>query len=144
MAGRTARLTDTDWILLKALWDRPPQTLGNIVASVQAAQKDINWSYKTYYTYLNNLCAKGYAGYDIRNAKADRLYHAEISREEAMEMESESLISRISGDQLGRLIATMARSDQLSEREQQELTELVNRLETAAMAPQQENGKRGE
>ena len=137
MAGRTAKLTDTDWILLKALWDREPQTLGGIILTVKAAQKDINWSYKTYYTYLNNLCAKGFAGYEIRNAKADRLYHAQITREDAMEMESESLISRVSGEQLGKLIATMAKSEQLSEHDQQELIELVNRLE-------QDSRKRGE
>jgi BlaI family penicillinase repressor len=137
MAKKTARLTDTDWVLLKALWDRPPQPMGSIVQSVRDAHPDIRWSYKTYYTYLNNLCAKGFAAYDIRNAKADRLYYSLVSREEAMEMESESLLSRVSSDYLPKLIATMARSGQLSPQDQRKLMEFVAELE-------REEAKRGE
>lgn len=137
MARKTARLTDTDWFLLKALWDRPPQPMGSIVQSVRDANPDIRWSYKTYYTYLNNLCAKGFAAYDIRNAKSDRLYYPLVSREEAMEMESESLLSRVSSDYLPKLIATMARSGQLSPQDQQKLMEFVAELERA-------EAKRGE
>ena len=129
MRKKAARLTDTDWILLKALWDKTPRTMGNIVQSVRDTNKDIKWGYKTYYTYLNNLCTKGFAAYEIRNAKADRLYYPLISREGAMQMESESLLSRVSGDYLPKLIATMAKSDQLSGHEQQKLMELVVKLE---------------
>lgn len=126
---KKTRLNDADWVLLKALWDKPPQMMGDIVQSVRNSDKGINWSYKTYYTYLTNLCAKGFAAYEVRNAKADRLYYPAITREEAMQMESENLLSRVSGDYLPKLIATMAKSDQLSTREQQELKELVNKLE---------------
>jgi predicted transcriptional regulator len=137
MARKAAKLTDTDWVLLKALWDVPPQPMGSIVQSVRNANPDIRWSYKTYYTYLNNLCDKGFAAYDIRNAKADRLYYALIARDEAMEMESESLLSRVSSDYLPRLFATMARSGQLSPQEQRKLMEFVAELE-------REEAERGE
>ena len=129
MTGRkSGRLTDADWSLLRALWDRPPQTMGQIVQNVRDMDPGVTWSYKTYYTYLNNLCQKEFAAYQIRNAKADRLYYPLISREQAMQMESESLLSRVSGSQLSVLLATMARSGQLSPAEQKELSELVDRL----------------
>ncbi len=129
MRKKTAKLTDTDWVLLKVLWDKPPQMMRDIVQSVKGTNENIQWSYKTYYTYLNNLCNKGFAAYEIRNAKADRLYYALISREEAMQMESESVLSRVSGGHLSKLIATMAESDQLSMQEQRKLMDLVTKLE---------------
>jgi predicted transcriptional regulator len=126
---RAVRLTDTDWILLKALWGKPPQMMRYIVQSVKDANQNIKWSYKTYYTYLNNLCGKGFAAYETCNAKADRLYYPLITREEAMWMESESLLSHVSGDPLSKLFAAMATSRQLNSREQQQLKELVSKLE---------------
>lgn len=128
MKTRTAKLTDTDWILLKVLWDKPPQMMRHIVQRVRNANQNIKWSYKTYYTYLNNLCGKGFAAYETCNLKADRLYYPLITREEAMRMESESLLSHAS-DSFSKLIAAMAKSDQLTNREQQALMELVSSLE---------------
>lgn len=130
MNKKPAKLTDTDWILLKALWDKPHQTMGQIVQTVQKTNSDIRWSYKTYHTYLNNLCSKEFAAYDIHNAKSDRLYYALISREEAVTMESEALLTRVSGDHLTMLIATLARNDQLSPDEQKELMALADKLES--------------
>jgi len=126
---RKKKLTDADWILLRALWNAPHQTMGQIVQAVRDDDPHIKWSYKTYYTYLNNLCNKAFAAYDVHNAKADRLYYPLISREEAMAIESESLLSRVKKDSLPMLIATMAASDQLSADEQKQLAALVDTLE---------------
>lgn len=131
MQRKNAKLTDTDWVLLNTLWDAEPQTMGKIVQTVREANSRIRWSYKTYYTYLNNLCAKNFAAYELRNAKADRLYYPLISREKAMEMESEAVLARVSGEHLSMLMATMAKSGQLSPDEQRELRGLVHKLENA-------------
>ena len=131
MQRKSAKLTDTDWALLGALWDAEPRTLGQIVQAVRADNPGIRWSYKTYYTYLNNLCAKGFAAFDVRNAKADRLYYPLITREKAMEMESEAVLARVSSGHLPMLMATMAKSAQLSPDEQKELHAFVKRLENA-------------
>ena len=131
MQNNGVKLTNTDWVLLSVLWDHEPQTMGQIVQAVRAANTQIRWSYKTYYTYLNNLCAKNFASYEIRNAKADRLYYPIMTREKALEMESEAVLSRVSHGHLSMLMATMAKSDQLSADEQKELRELVYKLQSA-------------
>ncbi len=130
MKKRAVKLTDTDWILLNALWDKPPQMMGQIVQTVRNSHQDVKWSYKTFYTYLNNLCGKGLAAYETCNAKADRLYHPQITREQAMKMESESILSHMSGASLSKFFAAMAASGQLSAHEQQQLREFVSRLES--------------
>lgn len=129
MSRKNNKLTDADWILLKALWDKPPQMMRDIVRFVKETNTGIEWSYKTYYTYLNNLCNKGFAAYKIRNAKSDRLYYALLTRKKAMKMESDSVLTRVSGDGVFKLIATMAESDRLTDEEQQKLMELVSQLE---------------
>ena len=129
MSKKNNKLTDSDWVLLKALWDKPPQMMRDIVQFVKETNIGIEWSYKTYYTYLNNLCTKGFAAYKIRNAKSDRLYYALITRKQAMKMESDSVLARVSGSGVFRLIATMAESDRLTDEDQQKLMELVSKLE---------------
>jgi BlaI family transcriptional regulator, penicillinase repressor len=130
------RLTDTEWILLKALWGREPQTLGSIIQTIRQGQPEVDWNYKTYHTYLRAMCEKGLAVCEVKNAR-DNFYSPGITREEALQAESKSLINRISGGSVGELVAMMAQSGQLTERDQKELMELAQRLDS-------ENRKRGE
>ena len=123
------RLADSEWIILKAVWNKPPQTMKQIVQSVQAEQPDVDWVYKTYHTYLRNMCEKGLLKSEERNMK-DKLYSPLISQEDAMMAESESLLSRRSYfGSVGRLMVMMAENGQLTESEQKELIKLAQKLE---------------
>jgi BlaI family penicillinase repressor len=130
------RLTDTEWIVMKALWGREPQTLGNIIQTIRREQPEVEWNYKTYHTYLRLMCDKGLVACEVKNAR-DNFYSSAVSREEALRAESKNLLSRINGGSVGELVAMMAESGQLTERDQQELMRLAKRLE-------KENGRRGE
>lgn len=63
-----------------------------IVAAVKE-QGSVTWGYKTYHTYLRNMCEKGLITSEERNLK-DKLYSAAVSREEAMKAESDSIVTR--------------------------------------------------
>jgi BlaI family transcriptional regulator, penicillinase repressor len=130
------RLTDTEWILLKGLWGKNPQTLGNIIQTIKQEQPEVDWNYKTYHTYLRLMCEKGLVTCEIKNAR-DNFYSPGITREEAMQAESKSIISRISEGSVGELVAMMAQSGQLTARDQKELLELAQHLDS-------ESRKRGE
>jgi BlaI family penicillinase repressor len=124
------RLADSEWIILKALWGKPPQTMKQIVQSIQNEQPGVDWSYKTYHTYLRNMSTKGLLLSEERNLK-DKLYSPLISQEEAIRAESESLLSRRSYfGSVGRLVMMMAEDGQLTEKEQKELIQLAQKLET--------------
>lgn len=122
------RLTDTEWVLLKALWGREPQTLGSIIQVIRQEQPEVDWNYKTYHTYLRLMCEKGLVTCEVKNAR-DNYYSPHVTREDALKAESQSLISRISGGSVGELVAMMAQSDQLTGHDQQELLELARKLE---------------
>ena len=123
------RLADSEWVILKALWGRPLQTMKQIVERVQAEQPEVNWSYKTYHTYLRNMTAKGLIAAEERNLK-DKLYKALISKDDALRAESSELLSRRGYfGSVGRLVAMMAEDGQLSKKDMEELKALAARLE---------------
>ena len=123
------RLADSEWVILKTLWDRPAQTMKQIVENVRAEQPEVNWSYKTFHTYLRNMAAKGMITAEERNLK-DKLYAAAVTREDAMRAESSEIISRRGYfGSVGRLVAMMAEDGQLSKKDAEELKALAARLE---------------
>jgi predicted transcriptional regulator len=123
------RLADSEWVILKALWDKPAQTMKQIVESVRTEQPDVNWGYKTYHTYLRNMAIKGLITAEDRNLK-DKLYAASVSREDALRAEGSELLSRRGYyGSVGRLVAMMAEDGQLSGRDVEELKALAARLE---------------
>jgi BlaI family penicillinase repressor len=126
------RLADSEWVLLKALWGRPPQTMKQIVSCIQEEQPKVDWSYKTYHTYLRNMCKKGLLHAEERNLK-DKLYSPLVSQDEAVKAESDSLLSRRNYfGSVGRLVLSMADNGQLTERDKRELLKLANRLRNEA------------
>lgn len=123
------RLADSEWVILKALWSKPPQTMKQIVENVRAAQTEVNWSYKTYHTYLRNMCEKALIKAEDRNLK-DKLYSALVSEKEALQAEGSELLARGAYfGSVGRLVAMMAESGQLSKKDTEELKILALRLE---------------
>jgi len=123
------RLAESEWVILKALWDREPQTMKQIVERVRAEQPGVDWGYKTYHTYLRNMTAKGLVTAEERNLK-DKLYSAAVTREDALRAEGNELLSRRGYfGSVGRLVAMMADSGQLSKKDTEDLKALAARLE---------------
>jgi BlaI family penicillinase repressor len=121
------RILDCEWTILRALWGREPQSMGEIIASVRCERLGIQWKYKTYHSYLRVMLEKGLIGCDVLNAKEKR-YYPLVSEEEALKQESESLMARISEKSLGRMMAMMAERGRLTADDRQYLTELFERL----------------
>ena len=121
------RILDCEWLILRALWNKDAQSMGEIIASVKKEQPDIQWKYKTYHSYLRVMLEKELIGCEILNVKEKR-YFPLITEEEALSQESETLLSRISRRSLGRMMAMMAQNAQLSERDKKELAELFSKL----------------
>ncbi len=125
-------LADSEWIILKSLWGRPPQTMKQIVMRIHENQPEVEWGYKTYHTYLRNMCEKGLIQAEERNLK-DKLYSPRITKDEALQLETESILNRSDRfGSVGRLVMMMAENGQLTEQDQQELMELAQRLEKKA------------
>jgi BlaI family penicillinase repressor len=124
------KLLDAEWTILRALWDKPPQTLRKIVATVQSEQPEVSWQYKTYHSYLRIMLEKGLIGYEDKNLR-DKLYFPLITREEALRQESETLLARISAASMGALVLAMSQNAPFSEADRRALMGMAEKLEHA-------------
>ena len=121
------RLKDSEWIILRALWNNAPMDLKDIISSVQSADPNVNWDYKTYHSFLRILMEKGYVLAE-RHGK-NNLYRPAITQEQALSLETESLLSRrVYFGSVSGLMVQMAEQGKLTEKEKLELRELAERL----------------
>ena len=121
------RLKDSEWIILRALWNNAPMDLKDIISSVQSADPNVNWDYKTYHSFLRILMDKGYVLAE-RHGK-NNLYRPAITQEQALSLEAESLLSRrVYFGSVSGLMVQMAEQGKLTEKEKQELRLLAERL----------------
>ncbi len=124
------KLLDAEWIILRAMWGKEPQTMGEIISAVQKQQPEIGWQYKTYHSYLRIMLEKGLLCCKEKNMR-DKLYYPAITREEALKAESETLLARISASSMGALVAAMVQNVSISEDDKRSLKEIAQKLEHA-------------
>lgn len=124
------KLLDAEWIILRAMWGKEPQTMGEIIAAVQKQQPETGWQYKTYHSYLRIMLEKGLIDCKDKNLR-DKLYYPAITREEALKAESETLLARISESSMGALVAAMVQNASISEEDKRALHEIAVKLEHA-------------
>lgn len=125
------KLLDCEWMILRALWNKPKLSMGEIIASVQKDNPEIEWKYKTYHSYLRVMVDKGLIGCDVLNAKEKR-YFAILTPDEALRLESESVIQRVSRHSLTRMMAMMVENTELTEEDKEQLSELFESLKKDA------------
>jgi BlaI family penicillinase repressor len=121
------RLKDSEWIILRVLWDEQPLDLKDIIARVQEQNSDVSWDYKTYHSFLRILVEKGYV--TAKKRGKNNLYSPAITQEQALSYETDSLISRRNYyGSVSSLMVHMAEQGKLTSAEKLELRELAARL----------------
>ena len=98
-----AKLTDSEWKVLNALWAGGPQTLGQVLERLEG---DTGWSRTTVHTYS-----------------------AAVTLEECAAQEERSLMDRAYGGSAGKLAAAFLRSASLTREERDELRRLLDEME---------------
>ena len=121
------RLKDSEWIILRALWERFPLDMKGIIRVVQEQHPQVGWDYKTYHSFLRLLLEKGYIT-ATRQGK-NNLYAPAITEKQALSFETDSLVSRRSYyGSVSSLMVNMAEQGKLTGEEKRELMELAKRL----------------
>ena len=113
-------LTPAEWIVMTALWEHAPMTLSEVIAQIGNRAQ---WNYRTFASYLTILCKKGAVRADTR--LRDKLYAPAVTREECLEAESRSIVSKIQSGAVKDLVLNMVRDGNLKEGERQELIALL-------------------
>ncbi len=115
------KLFDSELKVMDVLWKN-----GDIAAKeiAKILGNDIGWSKTTVYTVIKKCIDKG----AVSRTDPNFICHAEISREEARNYETDELISKMYNGSADMLVASLLNSDRLSSEEIKRLKEIVNKL----------------
>jgi BlaI family penicillinase repressor len=116
-------LTKPEWAVMTALWQKSPQTLSGVIETMKGT---LNWSYRTYASYLRKLCEKGFVGFEAKGR--DNFYFPLVQRDQCILQESRDLLQKVSKQSTKELLVCMIRESGLSSQDQAELARLLEDL----------------
>ena len=122
----TARITDTEWEVMKILWAKSPQTANEVVDALQVV--DSSWHPKTVRTLLNRLVQKR----ALRFQKEGRsyLYRPAVKEEECVDSAGDSFLQRVFGGSLRPMLAHYVERGKLTPAEIAELKRILDQVES--------------
>jgi BlaI family penicillinase repressor len=116
-----ARISEAEWLVMKALWAKAPAASRDIVAAVAPRTR---WSAKTILTLVRRLVDKGAVGF-TRDARVN-LYFPKVTERECVGAESRSFLKRVFGGSLTPMLAHFVQESALSERDVAELRRILD------------------
>lgn len=117
-------LSETEWKLMDELWEEPPKTITQLT---RALEEDTGWGKNVIITMLKRLEAKG-AVCHVEGERAKQFYPA-VSREDTALEETRGFLNRVYSGSLGLMVDAMVNSRSLSDREIEELKEILKKAE---------------
>jgi BlaI family penicillinase repressor len=113
-------ITDAELEVMKLLWQKEPLSANEIIIKLT---EQMQWSDQTIKTFLNRLHKKN----AIRFEKSGRnyLYYPLVSYEDYLKTENRSFLDRVYNGAVGMLIAKFLEEETLSEKDIEELQQLL-------------------
>ena len=115
-------ISETEWKIMKILWERSPLSAGEILGLLQA--DDPTWHPKTAQTLIGRLVKKGALGFQTQGR--GYLYHPLVSEEDCIDQESTSFLERVFGGSLKPMLAHFIEHRKLSKKEINELKRILD------------------
>ena len=115
-------LSETEWKLMDELWEEPPKTITQLT---RALEEDTGWGKNVIITMLKRLEAKGAVRHE-EGERAKQFYPA-VSREDTALEETRGFLNRVYSGSLGLMVDAMVNSRSLSDREIEELKEILKK-----------------
>ena len=117
------RISDTEWEIMKVLWQRSPLNSQEIIASLTS--QDPSWHPITAKTLLNRLVKKKALAYE-QSGRA-YLYRPLVQEGDCVRAEAESFLQRVFGGSLQPMLAHFVEQNKLSPKELAELKRLLEK-----------------
>ena len=124
MEKETVALSEAEWKVMEALWDRESATGRELCEHME---KRMGWNRSTTLTLLRRMEAKG-AVAAVQN-EAVKTFVPLLRREDAALRETESFLSRVYHGSLSMMVSTLSRKQALSQKEIDELYALLKEAE---------------
>ena len=122
MANKKAALSDAEWKIMRLLWERAPLSCREIE---DALKEETGWTRHDIFSFLKRMEAKG----ALRKEDANpQLYYPLLDYDEAVTGETRSFVGKLWNGNLGLMVSTMIKNEQLDE---EEIDELLKALQAA-------------
>lgn len=120
---KNGNISEAEWRVMKILWEEPMLTLKQIAERLA----DSEWSYTTIRTMVGRLADKGVIAADKSHA-GNFKYYPLLAEDACKQDEVKSFMSRVFDDSFFGLVSSFAKETELSEKEKQELIELIEKM----------------
>ncbi len=139
MKPKQPELSDGEWVIIKALWEREPCTAPDIQEALQASK---NWTYSTVRTMMDRMVAKGL----LTTSRLRRLtiYRSAITRAQAQHRDLHQTLNRAFNGALTPMVECLLDSDDVTADELAELEQLIRQKRKQATKNQTSAAKRAE
>lgn len=124
MQTKNLSISESEWKVMKVLWENPDLTLREITAKLE----DTRWGYTTIRTLVTRLMEKGAIGAD--KSSSNFRYSPEVSENECKLKEVNRFLSRVFDGSVSMLVSTLTKDSNLTEEERKELMNIIEKMES--------------
>ena len=117
-------LSEGEWKIMKLLWESPPRTIAQLVASLEA---ETGWSRTTVFVMLKRLIAKGAVRVD--DSGRVQQYYPTVTRARVAAEAADSFLARVYDGSIGWMVSSLTGRRALSAEEIAELRRVLDEAE---------------
>ncbi len=118
------KLSDTEWMVMTALWERSPATVRDVLERVGS---ETGWAYSTVKTILERLVEK--KALQVRKRANSGIFEPLITRQEARRAAVRSLLERAFDGTFGSLVQHLFAEEKLSQKDRAQLAQMIEEIE---------------
>ena len=116
-------ISESEWKVLEVLWEKP----GSLIGEIRTALADSGWSYSTIKTLVLRLTQKG-ALY-TKESPHGKMYDPAVDEDKSRRDETKHFLDRIYNGSVRMLFSNLVKDSKLSDKEAEELMELIDKME---------------
>jgi BlaI family penicillinase repressor len=124
---KVPRISESEWEVMKVLWERSPSTANEIV---EVVSKRASWQRETIRTLINRLVQKK----AVRFEKQGRQYHyyPAVAEAACVKAETRSLLRRLRASAIEPMLAALVEEERLSAEQIARLKEILDGKDAGA------------
>ncbi len=118
------KISDSEWKIMKVLWQEPHLSLGEIVGKLKA---DTSWSSTTIRTMIGRLMGKGVVGAD--KSHNNFRFFPLASQKDCQQTVAESFVDRAFEGSISLMVAALLSGKKIHQDELAELKQIIETME---------------
>jgi BlaI family transcriptional regulator, penicillinase repressor len=138
MSQPQIELTEAEWTIIKAVWEKEPCTAPDVQ---QKLAKETEWTYSTVRTLMDRMVAKGLlAAEKVRNLT---LYRSAVTRAQAQRGELGYALKHAFNGALTPLVQCLLDTNEVTREELDRLKQIIGEHERGSASARKASGKSG-